>query len=218
MLTGFPENIPPPAEGRRSRMDHLPSGTQAVITGSELQCCGNITAWKAFILPGNTDSEETPRSDQQRTRFTIYFQVWRSFRDSLCFTLVGQNIFRSIQLGGCTTDEIRLANNVCARETNGGFLVDVTPEASDIITVQRGDIIGYYGYSVDEMGDPLPDRDEGIQVINLRESSPRVHYYDRTFFFMSSFLNQVQCFHLAESLPRSQTLALSLQLSESIHA
>ena len=71
------------------------------------------------------------RWDHSNGVYDIFFQVWRpspTVQDNGCYSLMGENRFTSIFFG------------------NGG-LVSETPEPSNIISVQPGDVVGYYTFS-----------------------------------------------------------------------
>ena len=106
-------------EGDEIGNPHLPNSTQAIITSYQFGCCGDITAWKAAVEPNGPSHMEGGH--------TIHFQVWRpspTVESDGCYSLVGENRFTSITL----TDK----------------LVRETPEPTNIITVQPGDVLGYY--------------------------------------------------------------------------
>ena len=114
------ERTPPFRDDNSS--GRLPSGSQAIISSYKFGCCGNITAWQTYVQPGG--------SKHQRA-YDITFQVWRpspTVQDNGCYSLVGENRFTSIFLGI-------------------GGLVSETPEPSNIISVQPGDVVGYYTFS-----------------------------------------------------------------------
>ena len=132
-------NIPPFRDDDGS--PRLPSGTQAIITSYKFGCCGNITTWQTYVEPGGDDHQGV---------YDISFQVWRpspTVQESGCFSLVGENKFTSISLGD-------------------GGLVSKTPEPSNILTVQPGDVVGYYTISRGGMGDGLQlDKSQNIDSI-----------------------------------------------------
>ena len=100
----------------------LPSGSQAIITTYQFGCCGNIAAWQTYVQPGGRG---------HNGEYDIFFQVWRpspTVQDNGCYSLVGENRFTSIFLGD-------------------DGLVSETPEPSNIISVQPGDVVGYYTFS-----------------------------------------------------------------------
>ena len=101
--------------------DRLPSGRQAIVTSYQFQCCGDITAWQTHVFRN--------RGNRQKGAYTIHFQVWRpsptvGSDGAGCYSLVGENRFTSITL-------INRA-------------VSATPEPTNIISVQPGDVVGYY--------------------------------------------------------------------------
>ena len=104
----------------------LPSGSQAIITSFQFGCCGDITAWQTYVRP--------KRRRHRNRAYDIFFQVWRpspTVQDNGCYSLVGENRFTSITFG----------NNDPVSET---------PEPSNIISVQPGDVLGYYTFSRDD--------------------------------------------------------------------
>ena len=124
---------------------HLPNGRQAIVTSYQFQCCGDITAWQAHV--------EDSGGDHQNGAYTIHFQV---LRPSLtvgsdgagCYSLVGENRFPNITL----------LNRV----------VSETPEPTNIISVQPGDVVGYYVLS-------SIDDDDGIQM-DSGDDSINIYY------------------------------------------
>ena len=74
-------------------------------------------------------------------------------QDNGCYNLVGENRFTNITL-------------------NISGLVSETPEPSNIISVQPGDVVGYYTFSQIEAND---DDGEGIQL-NRRYSNDSIWY------------------------------------------
>ena len=115
----------------------LPSGSQAIITSYEFGCCGDITAWKTYVQPGG--------GMHRNGAYDIFFQVWRpspTVQNNGCYSLVGENRFSSILLGD-------------------DGLVSETPEPSNIISVQPGDVVGYYTFSRRDDGNR---GSEGIQL------------------------------------------------------
>ena len=97
----------------------LPSHSQAIITTYQFGCCGSITAWLTHVQPGGGKCKNGA--------YDIFFQLWRpssTMQDSGCYSLVGENRFTSIFFGD---DD----------------LVSETPQPSNIISVQPGDVVGY---------------------------------------------------------------------------
>ena len=118
----------------------LPSGTQAIITSYMFRCCGNITAWQTYVQPGGMN--------HQKGVYDITFQVWRpspTLQKSGCYSLVGENRFTNILLG-----------------VEG--LVNETPEPSNILSVQPGDVVGYYTFSRAQQDNST----NGIQLVASR--------------------------------------------------
>ncbi len=99
----------------------LPSGSQAIITSYQFQCCGNITAWQTYVHPGGR---------RHRTEGSnIEFQVWRpspTVNKDGCYDLVGKNVFL----------------NTTLQDHSGLFSKIIKP--SDTISVRPGDVVGYY--------------------------------------------------------------------------
>ena len=121
----------------------LPSGTQAIIITYQFRCCGNITAWQTYVTPGGSS-------------YDITFQVWRpspTLPESGCYSFVGENRFTRISLGA-------------------GGLVSETPEPSNILSVQPGDVVGYYTFS----RDPQDMIGNGIQL-DTAQIHDRVWYH-----------------------------------------
>ena len=120
-----------------NRSPRLPSGSQAIITTYQFGCCGDITAWQTYVQPGGGKHRDGV--------YDIFFQVWRpspTVQDNGCYSLVGENRFTSIHLGD-------------------DGLVSKTPKPSNIISVQPGDVVGYYTFSRD---DPDNSGSQGIQL------------------------------------------------------
>ena len=123
----------------------LPSGSQAIITTYQFGCCGNITDWQTYLLPSNDGV------------YLIFFQVWRpspTVKENGCYTLIGENRFSSVKVGD-------------------GGLVMQTPEPSDTITVQPGDVVGYF---ISSDRDPENKGKEGIQLNNSHTSDTVFHF------------------------------------------
>ena len=126
----------------------LPNGRQAIVTSYQFQCCGDITAWQTYVEPGG--------ARHQDGAYTIHFQVWRpsptvGSHGAGCYSLVGENRFISITLINRAVSE--------------------TPEPTNIISVQPGDVVGYYVLSSEEdvrYGD-------GIQM-NSDDDSINIYY------------------------------------------
>ena len=126
--------------------DRLPNGRQAIVTSYQFQCCGDITAWQAHV--------EDSGGDHQNGAYTIHFQVWRpsptvGSDGAGCYRLVGENRFTSITF------------------SNRGPISE-TPEPTNIISVQPGDVVGYYVLS--SIGD-----DDGIQM-DSNDDSINIYY------------------------------------------
>ena len=121
----------------------LPNGRQAIVTSYQFQCCGDITAWQTYV--------ERSGAKYENGVYTIHFQVWRpsptvGSDGAGCYSLVGENRFTSI----------RLINRV----------VSETPEPTNIISVQPGDVVGYYVLSSerDDDGIQMDSNDDSINI------------------------------------------------------
>ena len=67
-------------------------GTQAIIPDYMFDCCGNVTSWGASVRQGGGGDVGL---------YDIGFQVWRpspTVQDTGCYSLVGQNLFTSIEM------------------------------------------------------------------------------------------------------------------------
>ena len=121
----------------------LPNGRQAIVTSYQFQCCGDITAWQTYVEPSG--------ANQQDGAYTIHFQVWRpsptvDSNGAGCYSLVGENRFTSITLINRAVSE--------------------TPEPTNIISVQPGDVVGYYVLSNRGDNDGI-QMDSGDDSINI---------------------------------------------------
>ena len=93
--------------------------TQVIVTGYKFRCCGNITTWQTNV---------SPAGKRHQRAYDITFQVWRpspTAQENGCYALVGENRFTRISLG-----------------RDG--LVSETPKPSKILSVQPGDVVGFY--------------------------------------------------------------------------
>ena len=133
---------------QRNRNDPgiLPNGRQAIVTSNryQFQCCGDITAWQAYMQPGGGGHENGA--------YTIHFQVWRpsptvDSDGGGCYSLVGENRFTSITLISRAVSE--------------------TPDPTNIISVQPGDVVGYYVLSSRNNDDQGVQMDSGDDSINI---------------------------------------------------
>ena len=130
----------------------LPSRTQAIITSYKFRCCGNITSWQTYVEPGG---------NVHQGAYDITFQVWRpssTVQENGCYSMVGENRYTRISL-------------------NDG-LVSVTPEPSNILSVQTGDVVGYLAVSRKGMNDgiQLDDIDDGDDDEDDNQSVDTVWY------------------------------------------
>ena len=122
----------------------LPNGRQAIVTSYLFQCCGDITAWQTYVEPSG--------ARHQDGAYTIHFQVWRpsptvDSDGAGCYSLVGENRFTNITLINRAVSE--------------------TPEPTNIISVQPGDVVGYYVLSSQERDDDGIQMDSDDDSINL---------------------------------------------------
>ena len=125
-------------------LDRLPNGRQAIVTSYQFQCCGDITAWQTYV--------ERSGNPHGNGAYTIHFQVWRpspsvQSNGEGCYSLVGENRFTSITF------------------SNRGPISE-TPEPTNIISVQPGDVVGYYVLSNrnDDDGIQMDSNDESINI------------------------------------------------------
>lgn len=96
----------------------LPKGSQAIVTSYQFQCCGNITAWQTYVLTKNVCGG---------CIVIVHFQVWRPSVSVLadgCYSLVGEVIYRNI--------------------TSRDGLVNRTLQPDNFLTVEPGDVVGFY--------------------------------------------------------------------------
>ena len=87
--------------------------------------------------------------------YDIYFQVWRpspTVQENGCYRMVGENRYTRISLGR-------------------GGLVSEIPEPSNILTVQHGDVVGYFTISRKGIN-------EGIQLKNDDSQSVDSVWYE----------------------------------------
>ena len=100
-------------------------GVQAIITSYQFHCCGNVIAWQTYVEPGG---------DSYEGAYDITFQVWRpspTVNSDGCYGLVGENAFTSISSPNYIS----------------GGRISVPPEPTNRITVQPGDVVGFYAVS-----------------------------------------------------------------------
>jgi hypothetical protein len=105
--------------GPSSASERLPTERQVIITSYQFRCCGNITRWQTYVEPGE---------DTEDGMYNITFQVWRpssGVEDNGCYYLTGEDLYTNIDLGD-------------------GGLVNRTLEPANYLTVQPGDVVGYY--------------------------------------------------------------------------
>ena len=126
----FREDIPFGDLGGGGSSERFPSLTQAIVTSYEFQCCGDITAWQTYVEPSGGNHRDG--------EYSIIFQVWRpspSVDIDGCYDIVGDDRYTDIQL---------------IQGEDG--LVNRTLDPSSFISVQPGDVLGYYTYLDDENG------------------------------------------------------------------
>ena len=142
LLAAEGRDIPPFIDD--NMFPRLPNATQAIITSYIFGCCGNIIAWQTYVQPGG---------DNRQNDYDITFQVWRpspTMQETGCYSMVGKNRFANISLGV-------------------GGLVSETPKPSNTLTVQPGDVVGYYTVSRD-------NKNDGIQIDSNSQRNDIVWY------------------------------------------
>ncbi len=127
----------------------FPSGAQVIIPSYTFQCCGTVTLWRTFMEPGGRAEDD---------QYDITFQVWRpsdTVLSSGCYSLVGQNAFRGIDIG------------------DGGLMCEPAPAGSEI-RVQPGDVVGFHSTHADggDRGVQLDDSVESERVWYARDAQP----------------------------------------------
>ena len=127
--------------------ERIPNGRQA-ITSYQFQCCGDITAWQTYVEPAGRNHHDGV--------YTIHFQVWRpspavDSDGTGCYSLVGENRFVDITF-------------------NSDEPISETPDHTSTISVQPGDVVGYYVVTM--KGD-----DDGIQLDDTTDTVT-VYYND----------------------------------------
>lgn len=142
-----PREIPFQDLGRGTSV--FSSGSQVIIPSYTFQCCGTITLWRTFVRPGG---------GREDGRYDITFQVWRPSDTVLisgCYSLVGENAFHGIDLGG------------------GGLVCEVALAGSEI-RVQPGDVVGFCGTHANggERGVQLDDSVESEAVWYAVDAQP----------------------------------------------
>ena len=118
----FREDIPFGDLGDSSM--RFPNLTQAIVTSYQFQCCGDITAWQTCVEPSGRNHRDGV--------YSIIFQVWRpspSVDIDGCYAIVGEDRYEDIQL----------------IESEGG-LVNRILNPSSFISVQPGDVLGYFTF------------------------------------------------------------------------
>ena len=144
----------PNFEDLGNRAARIPNGNgaQAIVTGYQFHCCGDIGAWQAYVRPNGRNHRDGA--------YNINFQVWRptSTVDSDGageYSLVGENRFTSIMFAE-------------------GDPVSETPEPTNVISVRPGDVMGFFQSS--DMG-----RNDGIQLETRSFSNDRLLWYQTEF-------------------------------------
>ena len=118
----FREDIPFGDLSGRDGSVRFPSLTQAIVTSYKFQCCGDITAWQTYVQPSGGNHRDGV--------YSIFFQVWRpspSVDSDGCYNMVGEDRYADIQL---------------IQGQDG--LVNRTLNSSSFISVQPGDVLGYF--------------------------------------------------------------------------
>lgn len=134
--------------------EYLPDNSQVIVTSYQFQCCGNITRWQTFVQPIISGYD------------AIIFQVWRpspTVDSDGCYSLVGEDAF-SQNLEGFT-----------------GGLVSADLGPSTAITVQPGDVIGYFTSSdSNDNSRSRINREIGIPLFEPDSDSESVWYHSNT--------------------------------------
>jgi hypothetical protein len=127
--------------------ERIPTERQVIITSYQFQCCGNITRWQTYVLPGGNG---------QDGEYDIIFQVWRptlGVENSGCYIVAGEDIYAEIDL-------------------SRDGLVDRSLESVNYLTVQPGDVVGYYMIRKGRSG-----VDHGIQLEPREEDEGEAVWY-----------------------------------------
>ena len=135
----------------------LPNRSQAIITSYMFRCCGNIIAWQTYVGPGSGILQGV---------YDITFQVWRpspTVQGNDCYSLVGENRFNTTIYYG---------------------RVNETPQPSNILTVQPGDVVGYY---------TLIKRNSSKEGIQLNTTEQRDSVWYHTYESEPLFLGGLYC-------------------------
>ena len=116
------------------------NGAQAIVSGYEFRCCGDITEWQTYVRPNG--------NSHRNGAYSINFQVWRPSSTVGSdgageYSLVGENRFTNIRF-------------------DGEGPISETPEPTNVISVRPGDVVGFF-QSSRTMGD-----NDGIQLVNRR--------------------------------------------------
>ena len=130
-----------PLFGDRDEVPRLPNSIQAIIPAYTFTCRGSVVQWGACVNPrGNND------------RYDIYFEAWRPTDTDGCYSLVGSNVMKNTVAGNI--------HNVRAC-----IVIDV-PD-NELVTVQPGDVVGFYADRVNGNGNGGVELDEGTQYETL---------------------------------------------------
>ena len=130
-----------PLFGDRDGVPRLPNSIQAIIPEYTFTCRGSVVQWGACV---------NPRGDNDR--YDIYFEVWRPTGTDGCYSLIGSNVVTNAVAGNI--------HNVRAC-----IVIDV-PD-NELVTVQPGDVVGFYADRVNGNGNGGVELDEGTQYENL---------------------------------------------------
>ena len=98
------------------------TGEQLIVTSYQFQCCGSVTRWQTYVYPARNNY------------YNIMFQVWRpgtTVETAMSYSLVGQDVYNNILL------------------TGNGALVNRTLPTPTVISVQPGDLVGFYMTNVE---------------------------------------------------------------------
>ena len=105
-----------PFEDLGTQAGGLPSGSQAIVTSYQFQCCGRVTRWQTYVAPSGGPMENL------NGVYDITFQVWRpgpAVESDGCYSLVGEDMYENVML-----EQSQLVNR--------------TVDSSTVISVQPG--------------------------------------------------------------------------------
>ena len=120
-----------------------PVAVRPLSPATSFQCCGRVTRWQTRMQPGESSFEFG--------YYSIIFQVWRpgpAVESDGCYSLVGEDVYNDVIL------------------TNPGRLANRTVDSSTVISVQPGDVVGFFVFSAGGLF-----ADEGIQLKEDGEES-----------------------------------------------